>query len=136
MAPRRSSDADRDRTPADHARRLEARPGRLRAQGNLDGQGDRGRYAAEGGRYRDPAVWRARIFEGHRARVDLSVRAAGEAGGRRVRGPQDGARALPAGRKGRFLALVGASNPQSNGRVVAVTPQCARPSRLTSAWAA
>ena len=44
----------------------------------------------------DPAVRRARLFEGHGARVDLPVRAAGAARRRRLRGARDGPRAVAA----------------------------------------
>ena len=52
VAAGRGRDADRDRPAADDARRGEARRGRLRAQGDLDGEGRRRRRAAPGGRHR------------------------------------------------------------------------------------
>ena len=52
---RRGRDGDRDRPPADHARGLEARLRRLRAQGGLDGQDPGRRRPAQGGRHGDPA---------------------------------------------------------------------------------
>src|SRR5690606_17239575 len=48
---------------------------------------------------------RARLFEGHAAGVDLPLCAPGAAGGRRLGSAQDGAGALPGGRRRRLLAL-------------------------------
>ena len=62
---RRGRAADPDRPAAHHACRLDARPGRPRAQGSVDGQGAGRRHAAPGRRRRHPAQRRARLFQGH-----------------------------------------------------------------------
>ena len=102
---RRGGAPDRDRPAAHHARRLEARPGRPRAQGSLHGQGAGRRHAASGRRRRHPAQRRARLFQGHHPGMDLPLRPLGAARRRRLRGAQDGARPLHARRGARFLEV-------------------------------
>src|SRR4051812_17092263 len=94
MVAGRSGDADRDRPAAGDEGGGRSRSRRLRTQGSVDGQGPGGRYAVQGGRYGDPALRGAWLFQGYGAGVDLPLRAAGQAGGRRLGGPQDGAESL------------------------------------------
>ena len=70
---------------------LGARPGLVRAHGDLHGEGSRGEPARQGGGHGDPDQRRARLLAGHGARVDLSLCPAGAAGRRSRRGAQDGA---------------------------------------------
>ena len=79
--------------------------GRPRAQGSLDGEGRGCRHASQCGRHRDPALRRARLFQGHDPRMALSLRAQRAAGRRRLGGSQDGAVAGAAERARRFLAV-------------------------------
>ena len=97
--------ADPDRPAAHHARRLEARTGRPRAQGNLDGESPRRRHAAPGGRRCHPTQRRARLFQGHDPRMGLPRRALGAPRRRRIRSAQHGARPLHARGRPRLLEL-------------------------------
>ena len=97
--------ADPDQPAAHHARRLDARPGRPRAQGSVDGQGAGRRHAAQGRRRRDPAAGRARLLQGHAGRMDLPRGARGPPGRRRERSAHDGAGALHARGRPRLLAV-------------------------------
>ncbi len=96
---------DPDRPSADHARRLEARPGRPRPQGGVDGQGACRRHAAQRRRRRDPAQRGARLLQGYHPGMDLPGGPRGAAGRRRLRGAQHGARPLHARGRPRLLAL-------------------------------
>ena len=109
---RRPRHADRDRPAARDEGRVGARPRRLRAEGGVHGQDPCRQPAAPGGRHRHPDQRRARLFEGHGARMDLPLRPPGAAGRRGGRGPQDGAE--PASR-GAGARPSGPGRPRGDG---------------------
>src|SRR6478672_12025418 len=94
-----------DRPAAHNARGLDARSGRTRAQGSIDGQSAGCRHAAQGCRRGDPAAGRARLLAGFNRAMDLSLCALGPPGGWRLRGAHDGACALHEGRGAGLLEM-------------------------------
>jgi acyl-CoA dehydrogenase len=79
----------------------------MKAAWALDQGSTRGQPPPRGGRRGDPDQRRPRLLHRHAARMDLPLRPAGPAGGRRRRSPQDGAQPEPGGRGRRLLVLAG-----------------------------
>ena len=88
--------------------------------------------AAQGGRHRDPDQRRARLLQGHAAGMDLPLRPAGAAGGRRRRGAQDGARPLPCRGGRRLLALGRGARGMTRDAAGTAGFDAARAARLSS----